>query len=255
MSLYSQVLNNLEELKLEQIKLHLSDYLDKFKLKRDFEPLEFLKELTDVELEGQKNRRASMRIKIAGFPYYKTIKDFDFSFQPSINKQEILDLATLRFIEEKQNIMIFGSPGVGKTHIATALGMEAAKQKYLVYFISCHNLILQLSAALKENRLETRLKHFSKYKLLIIDEIGYLPIDKLEANLFFQIIARRYENSSTIITSNQTAGKWGEVFSDSVIASAVLDRLLHHSSIINITGKSYRIKDKIIPANKNERLS
>src|SRR5690606_33356 len=155
-------------------------------------------------------------------------------YQPSINKREILDLATLRFIEQKQNILFIGSPGVGKTHLATAIGMEAAQKKYITYFISCHNLISQLSLAYRENRLEARLRHYSKYKLLIIDEIGYLPIDKLGANLFFQLIARRYEKHSTIITTNQPFSKWAEVFDDSVIAAAILDRLIHHSTIINI---------------------
>ena len=130
--------------------------------------------------------------------------------------------------------------------------MEAAQKRYITYFISCHDLIAQLCLAYRENRLESRLRHYSKYKLLIIDEIGYLPIDKLGANLFFQLIARRYEKNSTIITTNQPFSKWAEVFDDSVIAAAILDRLLHHSTIINITGKSYRTKDKLIAPSKQQ---
>ena len=251
MNIYNNVLNNLDELKLEKIKSCLADYLDSIKSK-DLTPLEILKDLTDMELEAKKVRSAKSRIGIANFPYERTIQDFDFDYQPSINKREILDLATLRFIEQKQNILFIGSPGVGKTHLATAIGMEAAQKRYITYFISCHDLIAQLCLAYRENRLESRLRHYSKYKLLIIDEIGYLPIDKLGANLFFQLIARRYEKNSTIITTNQPFSKWAEVFDDSVIAAAILDRLLHHSIIINITGKSYRTKDKLIAPSKQQ---
>ncbi|MFU0828417.1 MAG: IS21-like element helper ATPase IstB [Lachnoclostridium sp.] len=251
MNIYNNVLNNLDELKLEKIKSCLADYLDSIKSK-DLTPLEILKDLTDMELEAKKIRSAKSRIGIANFPYERTIQDFDFDYQPSINKREIQDLATLRFIEQKQNILFIGSPGVGKTHLATAIGMEAAQKRYITYFISCHDLIAQLCLAYRENRLESRLRHYSKYKLLIIDEIGYLPIDKLGANLFFQLIARRYEKNSTIITTNQPFSKWAEVFDDSVIAAAILDRLLHHSIIINITGKSYRTKDKLIAPSKQQ---
>jgi len=251
MNIYNNVLNNLDELRLEKIKSCLADYLDSIK-SRELTPLEILKDLTDMELEAKKVRSAKSRIGIANFPYERTIQDFDFDYQPSINKREILYLATLRFIEQKQNILFIGSPGVGKTHLATAIGMEAAQKRYITYFISCHDLIAQLCLAYRENRLESRLRHYSKYKLLIIDEIGYLPIDKLGANLFFQLIARRYEKNSTIITTNQPFSKWAEVFDDSVIAAAILDRLLHHSIIINITGKSYRTKDKLIAPSKQQ---
>jgi len=251
MNIYNNVLNNIDELRLEKIKSCLADYLDSIK-SRELTPLEILKDLTDMELEAKKVRSAKSRIGIANFPYERTIQDFDFDYQPSINKREIIDLATLRFIEQKQNILFIGSPGVGKTHLATAIGMEAAQKRYITYFISCHDLIAQLCLAYRENRLESRLRHYSKYRLLIIDEIGYLPIDKLGANLFFQLIARRYEKNSTIITTNQPFSKWAEVFDDSVIAAAILDRLLHHSTIINITGKSYRTKDKLIVPSKQQ---
>ena len=129
--------------------------------------------------------------------------------------------------------------------MATSIGITAAKKRYSVYFISCHDLITQLNKAHYENKLEARIKHLWRYELLIIDEIGYLPVDKQGANLFFQLIAKRYEKHSTIITTNQTFNKWGEVFNDSIIANAILDRLLHHSTVINIKGTSYRIKDKL----------
>ena len=132
---------------------------------------------------------------------------------------------------------------MGKTHLATALGIEAASKRQLTYFISCHDLIQNLKKAYEENRLEARLKHYNKYRVLIIDEIGYLPVDKLGANLFFQLITKRYEHTSTIITTNQPFSKWGEVFSDVVLANAILDRLLHHSHVVKIIGPSYRTKN------------
>lgn len=250
MSMYANVINNLVELKLEKIKCNLNDYLESVRDK-DITHLQVLKDLTDMELDFKRIRSSKMRISIANFPFERSLAEFDFQYQLSINKKEIYDLATLRFIESNNNVLFVGSPGVGKTHLATAIGIEAAQKKYGVYFISCHDLITQLGLAFRENRLEARLRHYAKYKLLIIDEIGYLPIDKQGANLFFQLIARRYEKCSTIITTNQPFSKWAEVFDDTVIASAILDRLLHHSTIINITGKSYRTKDKLLTSSKS----
>ena len=169
--------------------------------------------------------------------------DFDFDYKPSVNKRQLYDLQQLRFMDKAENILFYGSSGVGKTHLAIALGVAAARKRNLTYFITCHDLIQQLNKAHSENRHETKLKHFAKHKLLIIDEIGYLPVDKQGANLFFQLIAKRYEKNSTIITTNQPFSKWADVFSDAVLASAILDRLLHHSHILKITGPSYRLKD------------
>lgn len=202
-------------------------------------------ELTEKEIEFKNERASKIQVAVSAFPFEKGLSDFDFDYQPSINKKEIYDLATLRFLENKENILFYGNSGVGKTHLAVALGIEAARKRYITYFISCHDLIIQLNKAHSENRLEVKLKHYAKYKLLIIDEIGYLPIDKQGANLLFQLIAKRYEKNSTIVTTNQTFSKWGEVFSDPIIANALLDRLIHHSHIIKIKGPSYRIKDKI----------
>lgn len=186
---------------------------------------------------------SKIQISVAGFPFVKRYTDYDYDFQPSVKKTQIQDLCSLRFIANKENILFYGTPGVGKTHLATAIGVEAASKRQLTYFISCHDLIQNLRKAYHENRLEMRLKHYSKYRVLIIDEIGYLPVDKLGANLFFQLITKRYEHNSTIITTNQPFSKWGEVFSDATLANAILDRLLHHSHIIKIVGPSYRTKD------------
>lgn len=244
MSNYNKLLNNLEALKLEKFRSYLPNYLEEI-TKKEIPFTEALLELTEKELDFRNERASKIQISVSAFPFEKILKDFDFDFQPSINKTQLLDLESLRFIENKENILFFGTSGVGKTHLAVALGIAAAKKRYLTYFISCHDLIMQLNKAHAENRLETKLKHFSKYKLLIIDEIGYLPIDKRGANLLFQLINKRYEKNSTIITTNQPFSKWSEVFSDVTLANAILDRLIHHSSIIKITGPSYRLKGKM----------
>ena len=240
--MYAKLLNNLETLKLEKMYSYIPAYLDTV-VKDNISVLDALIHLTDKEIEYKNEMASKIQITVAGFPFIKKVEDFNFDFQPSINKAEIKDLCTLRFIENKENILFYGTSGVGKTHLATAIGVEAASKRYLTYFISCHDLIQNLRKAYNENRLEARLKHYNKYKLLIIDEIGYLPIDKLGANLFFQLITKRYEHNSTIITTNQPFSKWGDVFSDMTLANAILDRLLHHSHIIKIVGPSYRTKD------------
>lgn len=241
---YNKLLNNLEILKLDKMLNYLPNYLDSIK-DQDVSIVDVLYNLTEQEIAYRDERASKIQVAVAGFPFEKEIKDFDFSYQPCINKQQILDLSTLRFIEKSENILFVGSSGVGKTHLAISIGIAAAKKRYSTYFISCHELIMQLKKAHSENRLEQRLKLFCKYSVLIIDEIGYLPVDKDGANLFFQLIARRYEKNSTIITTNQTFSKWGEIFSDNTLANAILDRLLHHSTVIKISGPSYRLKDKL----------
>ena len=243
MTNYTRLLSNLEELQLNRIKDNLDEHIGRINNK-ELDYIERLHELTNLEIQAREDRATHACVRVANFPYRKELKDFDFSFNPKINKEKILDFKHLRFIENKENILFLGVPGVGKTHLATSIGIEAAKNRKITYFINCHDLILQLKRAKLENRLETRLKFFSKYKVLIIDEVGYLPIDKEGANLLFHLINKRYENSSTIITTNKPFSEWGEVFGDSVLASAILDRLLHHSHVINIVGSSYRLKDK-----------
>lgn len=240
--MYAKLMNNLETLKLEKIYSYLPTYLDTV-VKEQIPLIDALVHLTDLEIAYKNEMASKIQISVAGFPFVKRANEFNYEFQPSVNKSQIKDLCSLRFLDNKENILFYGTPGVGKTHLATAIGIEAASKRHLTYFISCHDLIQNLRKAYTENRLETRLKHYSKYKLLIIDEIGYLPIDQLGANLFFQLITKRYEHTSTIITTNQPFSKWGEVFSDTTLANAILDRLLHHSHIIKIVGPSYRTKD------------
>ena len=239
MNNYQELNKNLKDLKLYQISIKLSEYIEKIN-ENKIGVAEALLELTNQELEVKNYNATHAMVKVAGFPHLKEVKDFDFNFQPKINKQQILDFESLRFLENNNNILLIGNSGVGKTHLATAIGIAAAKKRVSTYFIKCHDLISQLKKAHIENRLETRIKHFSKYRLLIIDEIGYLPIGAEEAKMFFQLIDMRYEKKSTIITSNINLSDWGKIFSDSLIASAILDRLVHHSSIVNILGNSYR---------------
>ena len=244
MNNYNKLLNNFDILKLEKIREYYPNYIEKAS-KENISLTDMLYELTNKEIEYRDERASQIQITVSAFPYKKEIEDFDFDYQPSINKKQIMELNTLGFLERHENILFLGPSGVGKTHLAISLGITAAKNRHSVYFISCHDLITQLNKAHFENKLEQRLKHFSKYELLIIDEIGYLPVDKQGANLFFQLIAKRYEKHSTIITTNISFNKWGDVFSDSILANAILDRLLHHSTIISIKGGSYRIKNKL----------
>lgn len=244
MNNYVKLLNNLEKLKLIKVKENLDNYIELINNKKK-DIVESLYELTKKELEFKDEKAITALVRMAGFPYQKTFDDFEFDFQPGINKEEILDFKNLRFIENKENILFVGSPGVGKTHLATAIGIEAASNRYSTYFISCHDLISALKKANYENRLYDRIKNYEKYSVFIIDEVGYLPMDIEGANLLFQLINKRYEKHTTIITTNKPFGQWGELFGDNMIANAILDRLVHHSHIINITGKSYRLKDKI----------
>ena len=240
-----EINKNLEQLSLETIKEILPEYIHK--TSKNPPPLsEALNYLLNEEITFKNDRASLGIIKAANFPFRKTLDDYDFSFQPSVSENQIRELSNLSFIENHENIVFIGNSGVGKTHLAVALGIEAAKHRNSVYFITCHNLMTKLNKAQKENRLDKQLQHLAQYKVLIIDEIGYLPVDHQGSNLFFQLIARRYMNKSTIVTTNMPFSRWGEVFSDNTLASAVLDRLLHFSHIIRITGNSYRIKDKIV---------
>ncbi len=241
---YNQLCRNMEQLKLTQMVLHLDEVTD-FVTSNNLSFTEGLLKLSNYEVDFKEKNASRSMIKAAAFPFVKELKDYDFDFQPGVNEQEIKELCTLGFLEKSENMVFLGPSGVGKTHLATSIGIAAAKRRVSTYFIKCNDLLQQLKRAKLENRLESRLKHFCHYRLLIIDEIGYLPIDKEDSNLFFQLIDRRYEKKSTILTTNMNFNEWDGIFFDAVVANAILDRVLHHSHVIAISGKSYRLKDHI----------
>ena len=205
----------------------------------------FLTRLVDEEVVSKTDRSVNARIAKARFPAIKTVESFDFSFQPSLPATRIKELAELGFIEHADNVLFVGPTGTGKTHLSIALGLKACNQRKRVLFTSAMSLLDQMVAATVSHNLGTMLETLGRLDLLIIDELGYMPVDTHRSNLFFQVVSRRYEKGAIILTTNKPFDRWGEMFGDDVIASAILDRLLHHSHIIAINGPSYRIKDKL----------
>jgi len=222
--------------------------LDAAKAKLSYQ--DYLYKLLQQQIVDRVDRSVNARIKKAGFKYLATLDEFDFSFQPQIDEKLIRELATLSFLDGATNILLVGAPGVGKTHISIALGLEATKQRRRVKFISAEELTNELIAANKSNTITDYLETMSRIELLIIDEIGYLELSREVASLFFRLISKRYEKASTIITSNKEFQEWGQIFNDDVIATAILDRLLHHSHPFLINGPSYRMKN-LIQKSKN----
>jgi DNA replication protein DnaC len=205
---------------------------------------DFLLEVLTTESDARRQRYLKTRLQLAHLPYLKTFDQFDFGFQPSIDERQIRELRTLRFVHEASNVILLGPPGVGKTHLAVALGEAAIRSGQAAYFMTAHDLVDDLGRAYREGRLDRRMKVYLAPKVLIIDEMGYLPLDELGATIFFQLVSARYERGSIILTSNKSYGDWGGIFGDPIIATAILDRLLHHSTTINIRGESYRLKDR-----------
>jgi DNA replication protein DnaC len=233
----------LTRLKLTAIRERLDTLLDEA-ARRELTLREALAYLCEQEVAHKEQRRIQMGLSIARFPYLRTLEDFEFAAQPLVDPQQLRELSCGRWIANGDAVLLLGPPGVGKTHLAVALGREAVREGYSVLFTTATALITQLVRAHVKGDLEERLRHFAKPKLLIVDELGYLPLEPGAAHLLFQLVSRRYERGSLLVTSNRAVGEWGEVFGDPVVATAILDRLLHHSHVITIRGDSYRLKAK-----------
>lgn len=214
--------------------------------KRKSSLIDVIEEVLRTEVESKQQKRMQMGLSVAGFPARSNIEGFDFNFQPSIDKRQINELSGCRYLSNRENVLLIGPPGTGKTHLSIALGLKAIEAGYSTLFTTAAELLNQLDKAEGANRLEEELKRLCGFKLLIIDELGYLPLGKNGANLLFQLVSRRYEKGSMMLTSNQSFGTWGSLRGDAMLAVALLDRILHHSILVNIdpNGESYRLREK-----------
>ena len=238
-----ELMTLLEKLKMDHLEAQLDSVCEQA-AQRDLDYKTFLTQALQTEWQGRHLRGIETRLKQARFPWIKTLEQFAFEFQPSLDRRQVRELAGLSFVERAHNVVILGPPGVGKTHLAVALGVKAVEAGYSALFLTLESLMIRLNKALNENRLDRSLQQLTYPKVLIIDEIGYLPLSHVEASLFFRLVVRRYERASLVVTSNKSFLDWGEVFNDPVLATAILDRLLHYSTTLNIKGESYRLKEK-----------
>lgn len=227
---------------------HLADSIDQLADRASADKmgyLEFLDLVLEEELGVREARRFRTALRASKLPHHKTLDEFDFTFQPDLDVRKVKDLATLSFVENHANVALLGPPGVGKTHLAVALAVAACRAGYSIYFTSLDDMVRQLAAAEAAGTLARKMHTYTRPAVLVLDEVGYLPLDRKAANLVFQLVSKRYEKGAILLTSNKTFGEWGDVFADDVLATAILDRLLHHCDVIPINGPSYRLRSRL----------
>lgn len=238
---YERLHRSLETLQLNTMGAIVDGYLSSTSAEGQ-STVEVLDYLLGEEVKARQAQSELMRLRFAKFPMKKTLDEFDFKAQPSVDPRVIEDLRTMRFVHNAENVILVGPPGVGKSHLAIGLGYAAVQSGFSVVYTSSADLLRHLKRKAEEDRLTEALRQYARFRVMIVDEIGYLPMDKIGAHLLFQLVESRYEKGSTIFTSNKAYSEWGEVMGDQAIAAATLDRILHHSTTINIRGDSYRMR-------------